>query len=135
MLFYKNRKDIMKIDEAKQTKREQLKQYAQKLKSLSEDEKTQLMKGLLIKNIEGRELSPTNQMLIIMQCQQATVVGGFNQWKQQGRKIKKGECGSVIFIPIRKNKEDESGNPLDDTQLSHFICGNVFDITQTEEIK
>lgn len=132
MLFCKNRKDIMKIDEAKQTKREQLRELAQKLKSLTEEQKTELVKGVCVTNIEGRELSAANQMLVIMQNKLATIVGGFRQWQAQGRRIKKGSVGSVIFIPI--GKKNDKGE-IDGEEGVHFICGNVFDITQTEEIK
>jgi hypothetical protein len=84
---------------------------------------------IMVTTCEGRTLSGNNQCLIAVQCQNATIVGGFRQWIEQGRCVRKGEHGLMIWIPVaRKAKED--GAPSE----TGFIMGTVFDISQTEEI-
>jgi len=41
-----------------------------------------------------------NQILIMMQMEEATKVAGYNTWKDLGRQVKKGEKGIAIMAPI-----------------------------------
>jgi hypothetical protein len=93
---------------------------------------------------EGHALSLTNTMLVITQNPIASMVGGFRQWQKQGRCVRKGEHGQMIWVPTGGRKNDV---PLDGTtggvsavadgepkgeDDKHFIIGTVFDVTQTE---
>ena len=64
------------------------------------------------------------------------MVGGFNQWKDKGRSVKKGEHGLMIWIPSIRKGEQGSESPttgdVDKVEM-RFTMGTVFDITQTEE--
>lgn len=42
--------------------------------------------------VEGRRLSVHNACLLACQCPDATMVGGFNQWKTHGRVVRKGRA-------------------------------------------
>ena len=84
-----------------------------------------------------------NQLLLALQCPNATIVGGFRQWKMQGRCVKRGEHGHMIWVPmIHGSAEGESDTPqpsdLDGAtegkpERLRFLVGTVFDISQTSE--
>ena len=73
-----------------------------------------------------------NQMLLMMQMPSATSVAGYRAWQDNGRQVKKGEKGLMIFGPARKVVKGEGD------EESSFYCPppivTVFDISQTEEI-
>jgi antirestriction protein ArdC len=117
-------------------KRAKMRKLAAVVGKMTDEARLEMAARYPISTIEGRALSPHNQCLLIMQANGAmpTVVGGFRQWKTAGRSVKKGEHGLSIWIPSTRkfdglvlNGEKE---PQDET---YFICGTVFDISQTEE--
>ena len=95
--------------------------------------------------------SVNNQMLIFMQKPDASLVAGFNKWKDSfGRNVKRGEKGIKIIAPapfkkkIEKEKFDpdtklpmldENGQPIKEVaevSTSTFKVVSVFDVSQTE---
>ena len=70
----------------------------------------------------------SNQMLIALQCPEATMVAGFRQWKKKGRYVKKGEKAIYILAPGIKKVDDEE----DGYVVQYFFPVSVFDISQTE---
>ena len=95
--------------------------------------------------------SLNNVMLIHSQRPDATLVAGFNKWKNSfGRHVKKGEKGIQILAPtpykIKVEKEkldpetklpmiDENGNPVTEEKevsIPMFKVVSVFDVSQTE---
>lgn len=107
--------------------REKLKEVRTKLLSLTEDERKQLSKYGVV-TIEGQRLSDHNTMMIAWQNPKSTIVGGYKQWLKAGRQVRKGECGLAIWFPAKSKAENAED---DDT---FFLCGTVFDVTQTDEI-
>src|SRR5262245_21701412 len=81
-----------------------------------------------------------NCLLIAIQKPDATLVAGFNKWKELGRWVKKGEKGITIFAPLvygRKKPQDEPQEvaDVDDEKvrlLRGFKAVHVFDVGQTE---
>ncbi len=81
-----------------------------------------------------------NQCLIISQKPNASLVGGFNTWKNKGRHVKKGEHGIMIFAPliakekrVEINQETWKEEEIDtSSKLYGFKAVYVFDISQTE---
>lgn len=73
-----------------------------------------------------------NQLLIWLQCPEATRVAGFNKWKDLGRVVNKGERGlKIIACGEKKNKEkDDAGNEKEFIQR-YFFPATVFDVSQT----
>jgi len=84
-----------------------------------------------VATIEGHALSLKNAMLLMMQRAQVSVVGGFQQWRQAGRVVRKGEKALALWIPVTRKETDESG---EETVNPGFRIANVFDISQTEEM-
>ena len=95
--------------------------------------------------------SLNNVMLIHSQRPEATLVAGFNRWKNSfGRHVKKGEKGIQILAPtpykIKVEKEkldpdtklpviDENGEPVTEEKevsIPMFKVVSVFDVSQTE---
>lgn len=70
-----------------------------------------------------------NTMLIFLQNPQATMVKGFQEWKRDGRYVKKGEKAIKILAPIIKNNEDKSEEK--EKEIVGFRYVNVFDVSQT----
>ncbi|MBU3901881.1 MAG: DUF1738 domain-containing protein, partial [Candidatus Thermoplasmatota archaeon] len=79
------------------------------------------------------------QILIQMQCPDATHVAGFRTWQSMGRSIRKGSTGIRILAPMiykRKKepkKEDENSDPLEIEKefVRYFRPVCVLDIQQT----
>ena len=92
------------------------------------------------RTVEGKELSLCNQMLIALQLPQASVLGGFRQWIKQGRAVRKGEHGAMIWCPTG-GKSSETPAPANETAAAdeaaalRFIIGTVFDVSQTQELE
>lgn len=121
--------------EARQAKKARMRDLAKTVAAMSDDERAELSKRYPIVTIEGRPLSQKNQLLLVLQSNglaMPTVVGGFRQWKTAGRSVIKGQKALSIWIPTtgKKDSDDESGEAQD----VRFICGSVFDITQTQDI-
>ena len=95
--------------------------------------------------------SLNNIVLIYMQKPNATMVAGFDKWKNQfGRHVNKGEKAIKIIAPVLYNKKverekrdpqtqmlvvDEQGNPVMEEitiRVPKFKVTSVFDVAQTE---
>lgn len=85
-----------------------------------------------------------NQLLIGMQCPQASDVAGYVEWQDRGRQVRKGETGILIFAPLTRRAPVEGGvvlkraaEPGDDTvtQVRGLKITSVFDISQTDPIE
>ena len=95
--------------------------------------------------------SVNNTMLIYMQKPDATLVAGFNKWRDKfGRNVKKGEHGIKIIAPTPFKKKveeqkldpdtkaplfDKDGKPIMEektVQIPMFKPVSVFDVSQTE---
>ena len=109
-----------------EARRAKFRKLANEIAHMTPDKRAALAATLpVVATIEGRTLSPTNTMLVVMQCPSATIVGGFKQWLKAGRVVSKGEHGISIWIPSGVKGED--GQP-DDVR---FLSGTVFDVSQT----
>lgn len=72
-----------------------------------------------------------NSWLIYRQKPEATLVAGFQRWKELGRYVRKGEKGILILAPIvKKVVDEETGEEA--RQVVGFKAAHVFDISQTE---
>ena len=115
---------------AARERREKLAAMAKQIAAMSPEERAALA-AQGVATIEGHALSLKNTLLLIMQRAQVSVVGGFRQWKQAGRVVRKGEKALALWIPITRKETNESG---EETVNPGFRIANVFDISQTEEM-
>ncbi len=99
---------------------------------MQEVERLQIVERVgAVPTCEGRALSPFNSCLILYQNPTASMVGGFRQWINAGRAVRKGERGLMIWIPTAAKREGE----LDDSEDVRFLMGTVFDISQTDPLE
>ena len=116
--------------QAARERREKLAGIAKQIAAMSPEDRAKLA-AQGVATIEGHALSLKNSLLLIMQRAQVSVVGGFQQWRQAGRVVRKGEKALALWIPVSRKETDESGA---ETVNPGFRIANVFDISQTEEI-
>ena len=80
--------------------------------------------------------STNNQLLIYLQCPQATRVAGYRAWQRLGRQVRKGSRGIAILAPCRRRvalERDDQHRPDDKVEiLTGFRVVYVFDVSQTE---
>ena len=85
--------------------------------------------------VTGHELTEKNKALLAEQAQKRnmtiTVVGGYQQWKANGRIVKKGEKSLKLMAPTSR-KIEIAGQGQERT---YFNLASVFDISQTEELQ
>ena len=75
--------------------------------------------------------SANNVRLIHQQCPQATMVAGYQKWKEMGRQVKKGEKSICILAPIlRKVSDEDTGEDV--RQICGFRAASVFNVSQTD---
>ena len=127
--------------EAMKLRREKFRGYVRELSKLSDEQRAELAKRLpVIATCEGHTLSLKNQMLVALQCPTATLVGGFKQWKRQGRAVRRGEHGYMIWVPSeygRKGDDTPQPSEIDGKEEKaevRFLVGTVFDLAQTESL-
>ena len=136
----------------KQTNKERIKEITagieQGIKELFESDR---YRKYLSTMSRFHKYSLNNVMLIHSQRPDATLVAGFNKWKNSfGRHVKKGEKGIQILAPtpykIKVEKEkldpdtklpmiDENGDPVTEEKevsIPMFKVVSVFDVSQTE---
>jgi hypothetical protein len=77
------------------------------------------------------QYSFNNTILIYCQRPMATTVKGFNEWKKDGRFIRKGEKAIKILAPLIRKKNDEKKQGEEKKELYGFRCVSVFDVAQT----
>ena len=142
----------LKIMADKPTNRERLQEITagieQGIKELFESEKYMRYLSVMSK---FHRYSVNNTMLIYMQKPEATLVAGFNKWKNQfARHVKKGEHGITIIAPTPYKKKIEEMKRDPDThapildadgkavmeekeiEIPMFRPVKVFDVSQTD---
>lgn len=137
-------------------KRERIGKLWEQIAAMPQEKRDELVNQIgAIVNAEGRPLSPSNTMLLFMQLGTVSVVGGFRQWLNAGRAVRKGEKGLSIWVP-KTYGGDESAAPEGalclpapgqstctdspaiegkDGNRSRFVLGTVFDISQTDPVE
>lgn len=76
--------------------------------------------------------SANNCLLIFSQMPEASLVAGFNAWKQKKRNVKKGEKAIKIIAPCPHKKTVERNGAEEEIEFITYRIANVFDISQTE---
>lgn len=121
---------------------ERQKYLVKSFKALTDEQREAFLKkaGAVI-TTDGHPLSGKNTVLCIMQRgdKPLSMVGGFHQWKEHGRRVKKGETGMGIFFPCHGKAKGADGEVMTDEngeEKTHryFRIGYVWDISQTEEV-
>ena len=116
---------------ATDARRQQLRDVAKMIAALSDEERLALAARLSVVTCEGRALSVFNACMVASGCLDVTIIGGFQQWRRQGRQVRKGEHSTMsIWVP-KTAREQENGTAPDERR---FVLVAMFDISQTEEL-
>lgn len=120
-----------------QERREKFRSLVKQIAAMTDEEREAIVQRIgAVPTCEGRALSCVNTVLLVSQCPNVSMVGGFRQWIRQGRQVRKGERGHYIWIPKHKG-EDGKGETAeaaaDEADKPNFVMGVVFDISQTDE--
>ncbi len=128
----------MKKDEAKQLADQAIKALQEELKAGRSDSLLRYLDSMS----RFHSYSWTNNLLIVVQNPEATLVAGFQRWLKQGRHVRKGEKGSGIMAPLVYRKRDDSNDQHSgpsqeadgkgERSIMGFKIVHVFDVTQTE---
>ncbi|UFX42091.1 ssDNA-binding domain-containing protein [Bradyrhizobium sp. 41S5] len=121
--------------------KEKAAQLARQIANMTEEQKALWLQRAPILTADARPISGKNHMLAAMQCEGATMLGGFNQWLAAGRAVRKGESAIYIFAPSgRRATAEASAAPSADgaaaeaaAESVRFILVPVFDVSQTDE--
>jgi antirestriction protein ArdC len=86
-----------------------------------------------------RTYSFRNQLMIAMQCPEATRVAGFRKWLELGYAVRKGEGAIRIWAPCPPTKKAiarwrEEGAKPDEKPSTYFCLVPVFDASQIEPL-
>lgn len=121
---------------ARDARRERFGELAKRLAELSDEARADLAARVFVHTVEGRPLSLHNACLVAMQNPTATLVGGFNQWRTQGRTVRKGEHGLMIWAPTKATIEaaPTAGELTTESDARRFITVTVFDVSQTDAL-
>ena len=123
--------------EARDARRARFQGLVKRIAVMSDSERAAFSASMpCVVTCEGHALSPINTMLVMMQSGSIapSIVGGFHQWRKQGRSVQKGQHGFSIWIPSKGKKQEglDSGDE-GEARETYFFMGTVFDISQTQE--
>ena len=124
-------------------RRERFRRLAAQVAEMTDDERAAIVAKVgAVVTCEGRALSPFNSCLVLTQLPTASMVGGFRQWLDKGRGVRKGEHGLMIWVPTARADRGDTTPPApepkpdamgeQDAKRSAFLMGTVFDVSQTE---
>jgi hypothetical protein len=126
-----------------EAKKAKMKQFIDQVAEMSEEQLTRLKERINIITCDGHSLSLKNNALLDLQAEgiglTVSVVGGFSQWLDKGRVVKKGERAFCIMAPSSGKAKDKAGKVRlaeDGSELTktYFKLVSVFDISQTEVV-
>lgn len=125
------------INPDRKTTREQVNEIMEQLeKGITELFESEKYKEYLTCMSKFHRYSLNNNLLIAMQKPDATLVAGYNAWRDKhGRTVRKGEKGIKILSPYTYKVEVESeheGEPTKEVEKRGFKPTYVFDVSQTE---
>lgn len=106
--------------------------FAAQVAAMTEAQRAELAARFPIVTIERHALSVRNNILCAMQTPAPlTIVGGFRQWLNAGRCVRKGEKALYILCPMTRkagegDKADTEGN------VTFFREVPIFDVAQTD---
>lgn len=122
-----NRKPTAEQQEAAAEKRRKFAELVSQVAAMTDDQRAELAARIAVTTCDGHPVSPFNANLIARQFEGATVIGGFKQWLNAGRCVRKGQHGFGIYAPRLKGEGD-------DKHAEGFIMVTMFDISQTEPL-
>ncbi len=114
-------------------RRARMRELAGKIRKMTDTERNEFAARLPgVVTIEGHALSPFNTCFVLHQKPDATVVGGFRQWKKAGR-FPKPNTALAIWIPCGEKHENPETGEKETGEVEFFGLANVYDVSDTLE--
>jgi hypothetical protein len=117
-------------------RRAKMRQIAKAVSEMTDEQRNAIVMRLgAVPTCEGRPLSVFNTCFLFTQFEGVSMVGGFQQWRNAGRQVRRGEHALAIWIPKGEKADNSKAEPeADEVDRPSFFLGNVFDISQTDAI-
>jgi hypothetical protein len=120
---------------------EKMKAIAAQVAKMTEAERAAIAERMPVVTIAGHVISARNTVLLAMQsADPVTIIGGFRQWLEAGRVVRKGEKAAYILRPIVRKGEaaqdgagDAGGDGEDVSRF--FVPVPMFDVGQTDTLE
>lgn len=124
--------------QAAEERRAKMRELAKAVSAMTEAERNAIVaRAGGVVTVEGRRLSLFNTVFALQQDGAASVLGGFQQWRNAGRQVRKGEKAIAIWVPIEKTSAPSAapgGEEDDEDRVKRFRLVSMFDIAQTDPI-
>lgn len=132
---YKRRSLTPEQQAAAAAKREKFRALVKRIAEMTHEDRVAMCERTgSIPTAGGRLLSEFNSCCLIAQMPTVTMVGGYRQWQEAGRFVRKGEVGLNMWVP-RIKQGDAAVPALSEIEdKMRFAMATVFDITQTDEM-
>ncbi len=137
----KNRKLTPEQEASRDARREKFRALVKHVAEMTDEQKAHLTAKLgAVLTCDGHALSLHNTLMLLTQCPNVSVVGGFRQWIKAGRVVRKGEHGHMIWLPrVKGGGTEATATPApaeaDAKPEMRFLMGTVFDVSQTDELE
>jgi hypothetical protein len=129
----KQRKEMTEEQrQAWEARKDRFRGFVKQIAAMPESARIALAEKCPITTCEGHTLSIRNQCLVAVQMPTATLAGGFQQWRKQGRSVRKGEHGFVILAPSMKKNGVIDTATGEEGEMLRFLTITLFDISQTD---
>lgn len=118
---------------------EKMKAIAAQVAKMTEAERAAIAERMPVVTIAGHVISARNTVLLAMQQENpVTIIGGFRQWMEAGRVVRKGEKAAYILRPVVRKGEaapDGASDAGADSVDRFFIQVPMFDVSQTDTME
>ena len=121
---------MKRSDSKAAARRDKIQRIAKAVVGMSDEHRQALVAQVgSILTVAGHPLTVRNACMLLMQREGVSVVGGYRQWQEAGRQVRKGEKSLGILAPRQFSKEAEDGTVKAGV---YFQTAAVFDVSQTE---
>lgn len=120
---------------------DKMKAIAAQVAKMTEDERAAIAERMPVVTIAGHVISARNTVLLAMQQESpVTIIGGFRQWLEAGRVVRKGEKAAYILRPVTRKTEGAQDGAGDagaggEDVSRFFIQVPMFDVSQTNPME
>lgn len=116
----------------------EMKEIAAKVAAMTEEQRAEIAARMPVITIAGHVISQRNTVLLALQKEEPiTIIGGFRQWIEAGRAVRKGEKAAYILRPAMKKSAEDSGQDGaedGDKGARFFVQVPMFDVSQTDPL-
>lgn len=118
---------------------EKMKAIAAQVAKMTEQERAAIAERMPVFTVAGHAISARNTVLLAMQQESpVTIIGGFRQWLEAGRVVRKGEKAAYILRPVVRKGDADQGDDAGaegENSSRFFVQIPMFDVSQTDVLE